>query len=313
MVVHDTSGHDISGRDTSGRDTSGRDALGHVASFQHPASLQQVPHYEDTAPSIATRMNTGGPHLVGYLPALYPDAEHYRALLASCAANGLQFIEIGIPSENAYLDGTIIRDALALAAANSQTRGQDIETLICDSVKAVEEAGLCGIVMLYQETYQSIGPEQFAHLCKKAHIRAVLIANIEPQTRRTLHTLLSGTDTAVVNFIPYGTPEHEIAHIVEDTTAFVYVQSMHGATGGTFTADDTLARQIERVKRIAAERNLPVALGFGISTPDTVRSAASLGPDAVIVGTACVSAAEHGPKHLGAYLRTINLKPQEGL
>jgi tryptophan synthase alpha chain len=239
------------------------------------------------------------PRLVGYLPALYPDEDTYRDLLSTCAENGLRYIEIGIPVATPYLDGKSITDALLHV---HEREGDDVSSLIKRSVRISHEVGLVGIVMLYYETVLEYGLVAFAQLCIEAKVDAVLIPNITNDGLETLSGLLSASSVKTVNFIRYEADDAEIEHIISNTTGFIYLQSMRGTTGGRFTADVQLKRKVEHVKHMVRSKRLPVALGFGISTPENAVEAATTAADAIIIGTGFVEAAMGGVDEVNSYL-----------
>lgn len=238
------------------------------------------------------------PTLVGYLPALYPDAASYRTILNSCAHAGLQYMEIGIPHEDAYLDGTAIRNALS----SVQKEHPHLETLIRSAVQAVRSTGLTGILMFYYETVESLGLETFARFLIEEEADGVLIPNIPPQQRGELARLLEGTSVSTVNFVRYETGREEMKEIITDTSGFLYLQSMNGSTGGAFKVDSELESKVRTLQELSRSAGLPVALGFGISSPSHARAAAETEADAIIVGTGLVGAAEKGVEEVTRFL-----------
>lgn len=238
------------------------------------------------------------PSLVGYLPALYPDESAYVRALDACRQAGLRYLEIGIPSLDPYLDGKAISDALL----SVQKEHPDVKDVVTTAVRAVRSAGLVGIVMLYYETVQQYGLAAFANLLIEVSADGVLIPNIPAQQRHELALLLAGSSVATVNFVRYETEAEDMQNIIADTTGFLYLQSMKGATGGQFVVDTQLEEKVRTLRSLARDAALPVALGFGISTPASARKAAETEADAIIVGTGLVVAAKRGTEELGAYL-----------
>jgi tryptophan synthase alpha chain len=246
---------------------------------------------------------TGGPLLIGYLPALYPDPAAYGNILQISANSGLRFMEIGIPCMDPYLDGDIIQKALKKVAVSTKY----IPQLIADSAAAVHKANLGSIAMIYNETLDEIGIKMFADVCTRANIDAVLIPNISDDNRRLLFRTFEYSDVEIVSFIGYDTSEKDIEQIMKYTTGFVYLQSTKGSTGGQFVASKEAKKRLEGVKHIASSYQLAVALGFGISTYEDVQQAVSIGADVVIIGTALVKAADNDTAAYRSYLE--GLKP----
>jgi xylulokinase len=188
-----------------------------------------------------------------------------------------------------------------------------VEEVVRKAVLAVRSAGLVGILMLYYETVQQYGLVAFANLLIEVGADGVLVPNIPAQQRHELAALLAGSSVATVNFVRYETEEQEMQAIIADTTGFLYLQSMKGATGGQFVVDETLGKKVRTLRSLAHDAALPVALGFGISTPANAHKAAQTEADAIIVGTGLVVAAKRRPKELGEYLAQFGpyLKQQD--
>ena len=238
------------------------------------------------------------PSLIGYLPALYPDPSAYRAILEAAARSGLRYMEIGIPHDDPYLDGQAIKDALSTV----QEAHPEQETLIRSALRAVRQANLTGILMLYYETVETFGLERLARVLTEEKADGVLIPNIPPLQRRELARMLEGTEVGTVNFVRYETDTEEMREIIADTSGFLYLQSMNGSTGGAFKVDTALERKVETLQELSRHAQLPVALGFGISSSSRARAASETNADAIIVGTGLVVAAQKGPEEVTRFL-----------
>jgi xylulokinase len=238
------------------------------------------------------------PSLVGYLPALYPDKDSYVQILDACAQAGLRYLEIGIPVEEPYLDGKAIKEALL----SVQKEYPKVDEVVRMAIQAVRSAGLVGIVMLYYETVEAFGLQAFANLLIEEEADGVLIPNIPPEQRHELASMLDGTSVATINFVRYETEVEEMKEIITDTTGFLYLQSMKGATGGNFKVDEKLEDKIKTLRAQCKDAGLPVALGFGISTPANAKKAAETEAEVIIIGTGLVMAAKAGPQEVRRYL-----------
>ena len=241
---------------------------------------------------------TGSSPLIGYLPALYPDSETYKTLLDQSFRMGLSFIEVGIPTEDPYLDGQIIQDALKKVFQS----GLDSRELLIESGKAVCTAGIHGLAMLYNETLNTYGVDRLMADCLCCGLEAVLVPNVSPGNRAALYKASLATGVEVVNFIGYSQSEEEIEEIIQMTTGFVYFQSTEGSTGGQFSAGAEAEQRLQMVKAKAASRDLPVALGFGINTISDAETAVRIGAEGVIVGTSFLRAAQNGISSFTEYL-----------
>lgn len=249
------------------------------------------------------REKEGYPPLIGYLPALYPNRDDYNKMLELCFKIGLRFVEVGIPTENPYLDGLVIRQVLT--ELRRETHG--LQRFLQESGQIVHDTDLHGMAMLYNETLDLYGVDSILADCRTVGLEAVLVPDVTMENRGKLYKASLVTGIEVVNFIGIHHTEQEIEKIIRLTTGFLYLQSTEGSTGGQFIGDTRSKERLLNVKKKAEYYRLPVALGFGINTPDDAELAADLGADAVIVGTAFLKAAQAGLDIFSEYLEGFHL------
>ncbi|MBI9109532.1 MAG: tryptophan synthase subunit alpha [Spirochaetales bacterium] len=230
------------------------------------------------------------PPLIGYLPALYPDSDKAGETMRLAYETGLRFIETGIPTSDPYLDGDIIRKALKELSRSELT----IQGFLNDSGRDIKASGMHGTAMLYHESLIEYGIDKILHDAGRSGIEAILVPNISKEYRVKLHEASIGSDVEIVNFIGFHDSMSDIAEVAELTTGFLYMQSTDGSTGGQFSANRESEQRLQMVKEIASPLKLPVALGFGINSPEDADAAAQMGADAIIVGTAFLKAVQNG-------------------
>ncbi len=245
------------------------------------------------------RKEEGSPPLIGYLPALYPNPEDFERIATICFQLGLKFMEVGIPIENPYLDGHIISKALK----DLSQRKTELKEYLSGSGLIVHSAGMHGLSMLYNETLDLNSIDLIIEECSKTDLEAILVPNITVENRENLYRASLGTGIEVVNFIGINHSEQEIEEIIRLTTGFLYLQSTGGSTGGQITGNNKLKERLLTIRKRAESYELPVALGFGINTPDDAKLAADLGADAVIVGTSFLKAAQAGTDLFSDFLK----------
>jgi tryptophan synthase alpha chain len=237
--------------------------------------------------------------LVGYLPAGYPDMNGFTRILQSLGRAGLRVMEIGVPDENPYLDGDIIRNAMSEVVRS----GVDPMTAVERSAAAARDAGILPVAMLYRHTLEKIGPGQCIKGCAAAGIVGILVPDLPAPERRRLDSMCRSAGLETVGFLPANCTEpEEISALLEDTTGFVYLQAYAGSTGHAAEFSAGLEERIRLVKNQARSYGLSVALGFGIQTGQDARNARRSGADAVITGTALVRAAMDGPDEAARFI-----------
>jgi tryptophan synthase alpha chain len=220
--------------------------------------------------------------LMPYLMAGYPDLERSREVAREYVAGGADLIELGIPFSDPLADGPVIHaaDVAALAAGANITDALSV-------VRAVDEH-VPVVVMCYANVILARGFERFADLLAAAGASGLIVPDLPLEEAAALRELLDARGLALVPLVAPTTPDERLARIGAAARGFVYTVSLTGTTGERDENDAGLAETLARVR---ARTELPVALGFGISTPAQAAAAAAAGADGVIVGTRLVRAA----------------------
>ncbi len=227
----------------------------------------------------------GRPALVAYLMAGYPDRERSLAAVRAVAAAGADVIELGVPYGDALADGpTIVR------AANEAMNANDGGFGLADTIElAAEFLAAPGVteappvaLMTYYNPMLRLGLAQTSELARRAGVSGFIVPDLPPDAAGEWLSASEGLDTVFLA-APTSTPER-LAKVGEMSTGFVYCVSTTGITGERADLPALLADTVARVKSFTA---LPVAVGFGVSTPAHARAVAGLA-DGVVVGSAIV-------------------------
>lgn len=234
--------------------------------------------------------------IIGYLPSCYPQVELYSEALRRIYRSGIRVLEIGIPGGIGDLEGGTISQALMKVEKN----GIDPETAISTGVGTAAEEGLLPVVMAFRATVvERLGVEPFVRLSAENGARALLVPDLEPGELVYLTETAEHFQLPVVQFVAAaGAFPQSIMN-----TAFFYLQTADMPTGGVFSPDENVRSRIAGMKDRFPD--LPVALGFGIRTPQHVKAAFGIGADLVIIGTAMVDALNRGIEYLGVYADEI--------
>jgi tryptophan synthase alpha chain len=229
--------------------------------------------------------------LVLYLTASDPDLETSRRLLLAAARAGADLIEVGVPWSDPSADGPAIQAAM-LRALNAG--GGLRQTLaLCREVRA-ENPDVPLVLFGYANPVFVRGPRAFAAAAAEAGIDGVLCVDWPPDEAAELTGHLTEHQ---IDFVPLLAPtsnDQRIRRIVPAASGFIYYVSMTGITGLKLADMEGPRLQVERIRAIAGP-GLPIAVGFGISTPDDVRKVAAFA-DGVVVGTAAVRVIETATK-----------------
>ncbi|MDZ4178551.1 MAG: tryptophan synthase subunit alpha, partial [Coriobacteriia bacterium] len=238
-----------------------------------------------SATGLAPAFAKGHPALVVYLMAGYPDAERSLAAMRAAAASGADLIELGVPYSDALADGPVIARA-AGEAMRSNPGGFGLAEAIDLAAAFIADPGVDEpppvALMTYINPMLRLGYTETAARMRVAGIVGVIVPDMPPDVAASWLCSSSGMDTVFLA-APTSTPGR-LAKVGELSSGFVYAVSTTGITG---ERDHLSATIPGLVTRIRAHTTLPVAVGFGISTPEQAAEIAAFA-DGVIVGSACV-------------------------
>lgn len=222
--------------------------------------------------------------LVVYLTAGDPDLPTTEALIPALAAAGVDILEIGVPFSDPTADGPIIQAASLRAIKSGATLAGILEMIA--RVRQVSEIPI--VLFGYYNPIFIFGCEAFALRAKAAGVDGILIVDLPPEEAAELrrHTDRVGID--FISLIAPTTSDERIRRITEKAEGFLYYISVTGVTGTAKPNVEDIQRDVARIRKAS---DLPVAVGFGISTPD---QAAEIVPhaDGVVVGSAVVKMIE---------------------
>jgi tryptophan synthase alpha chain len=222
--------------------------------------------------------------LMPYLMGGYPSIEESVAAGLAAADAGADLLELGIPFSDPLADGPVIHaagtEALSAGATPHGVLGA------CDRLAVRVPV----VLMVYANIVLTAGVEAFALRAASAGASGLIVPDLPHDEAGELRAACDSEGLALVPLVaPTSTPER-IAAIGADARGFVYTVSLTGTTGEREELPPGLAETVERVR---ASTDLPVAVGFGISTPEQARSVAELA-DGVIIGSRVVRAAGEG-------------------
>ncbi|HEX3886049.1 MAG TPA: tryptophan synthase subunit alpha [Phenylobacterium sp.] len=218
---------------------------------------------------------------VAYIMAGDPDAATAAKILAGLPEAGADLIEVGFPFSDPMAEGPPIQRAAQRALAEGMTLAGTL-----DLVRGFRKADTTTpiILMGYMNLLITWGIEAFAVDAAEAGVDGLIVVDCPPEEAGPLADAL---DAAGVSLIRLATPTSDDARlktIVRRTSGFVYYVSVAGVTGVKEADAAVVAPHVERVRKASG---LPVAVGFGIKTPERAGQVARVA-DAVVVGSALV-------------------------
>ncbi len=220
--------------------------------------------------------------LVTFLTAGDPDRETSLALIKGLPAAGADLIEIGMPFTDPMADGPAIQAASLRALAAGMTLAGTLD--LVRGFRAGDDATPV-ILMGYFNPIYRYGVPRFLADAKTAGVDGLIVVDLPPEEDEELciPALEAG-----ISFIRLATPTTDDARlpaVLRHTSGFVYYVSITGVTGTAAASDQTILDAVTRLRR---HTDLPVAVGFGITSPERAAAVAQVA-DAAVVGSAIVN------------------------
>jgi tryptophan synthase len=267
--------------------------MGRRARSQAVLSATVAPASPETkAPSAAlTRLDKsfvycrekGEAAFVAFITAGYPHPNDTVDLLLALEEGGTDVIELGIPFSDPQADGATIQETNKVALSH----GVDINKCL-EMVTQARARGLTKPVVLmgYYNPLLQYGQQKIVEKAAAAGVDGFIVVDLPPEEGAEFIQMCSKGGLAFVPLISPTTTNKRMKYLATAASSFIYCVSVTGVTGSRGAVASDLG---EFVARVRAQTNLPLAIGFGISTVEQVKEVASLG-DGVVVGSAILNA-----------------------
>ncbi|HEY2709641.1 MAG TPA: tryptophan synthase subunit alpha [Caulobacteraceae bacterium] len=220
---------------------------------------------------------------VAYVMAGDPDAETSLKVVQGLPAAGADIIELGFPFSDPMADGPAVQRAALRALTGGMTLGGTLQL----AARFRETDQTTPIVLMgYLNPMLTYGLDPFATYAAEAGVDGVIVVDCPPEEADPILAAFEPTGLALIRLATPTTDDARLPTVVRRTSGFVYYVSVAGVTGVKAADADVVAPAVQRVR---AASGLPVAVGFGIRTPDQAAAVARVA-DAVVVGSALVDA-----------------------
>ncbi|MBC7237562.1 MAG: tryptophan synthase subunit alpha [Chloroflexi bacterium] len=238
--------------------------------------------------------------LITYLTVGYPTPGDTIGLVRALQEGGADLIELGVPFSDPVADGPTIQRASYAALRQGVTPKSCLEI-----VHNLRHDGIYVPILLmgYYNPILSYGPRQYALDCRACGVDGLIVPDLPPEEADELATACREQGLALVFLVAPTSSEKRIALLSAATSGFLYVVRRLGITGADQASTDGLEEQLAAVRRHA---RTPIALGFGLSSPDQIAAAAKMA-DGVIVGSAVVDRANNGAQTLREYVASLRI------
>jgi len=218
---------------------------------------------------------------VAYVMAGDPDAKTSLRIMAGLVEAGADIVELGFPFSDPMAEGPPIQRAAQRALQAGMTVKGTLE-LVRGFRAGDQDTPL--ILMGYLNPLESYGLDRFAADASEAGADGMIVVDCPPEEAGPLHKALKSRGMALIRLAAPTTDEDRLPMVVKDTAGFVYYVSVAGVTG---TKEADAGAVAPAVQRLRAASGLPVAVGFGIRTPERAAEVARVA-DAAVVGSALV-------------------------
>jgi tryptophan synthase alpha chain len=247
---------------------------------------------------FARQRAEGRPAFVAFLTAGDPSLDRTVEAAVALDQAGADVLELGVPFSDPLADGPVIQRSSERALARGVTL-----SAVLDAVRRIRERSELPLLLFsYYNPLLQYGVGRLARDAKAAGVDGALVTDLPPEEAEEWIAAARAADLDTVFLASPTSPPERLRRVAEASRGFVYAISRTGVTGERQALSGDAGPLVERLRGLT---DVPVALGFGLSTPEQVREAAGIA-DGVVVGSALVRFLEEHPEgDLGARVRWL--------
>lgn len=226
--------------------------------------------------------------LMPYFMSGYPSAAQSIKIVVAAAESGADIIELGMPFSDPLADGATVQHAGQVALE----RGMSINGCMEVACQVAAQTSVPLLLMGYYNPVLAYGLDRFCEKARQSGVCGLIIPDLPPEESAPLHEAAQRQGLSLIFLVPPTTPDERIARIAELAAdgpgSFVYCVSLSGVTGSRDELPPHLQDFIARVRSFTQDKHLPLAVGFGLSTPEHIARVTSYA-DGAVVGSALVN------------------------
>lgn len=227
------------------------------------------------------------PSLVAYVTCGDPDISTTEKVVLAAIEAGADVIELGVPFSDPVADGPVIQRASERALKNGTTLEQVLK--LAQNIRKKSEAGL--IIFSYLNPLMRMGIAKFCIAAEFAGVDGALVTDLPMEEAGRYLPEMRKRNLATVFLAAPTSTDARLKQIADASTGFVYAVSRTGVTGAQKQLPGNARKLVNRIRKYTT---LPIAVGFGISTPEQFASVGEFA-DAAVVGSAIVETIERNP------------------
>ena len=216
-----------------------------------------------------------------YIGAGDPDLEATRRLAIAFDRLGVDVLELGVPFSDPLADGLVNQ----LAAQRGLESGTTPPKVLSTVAAIRHESQIPVVLYVYFNLLHRYGLKRFIEDAAVAGVDGLLVLDLPPEESENYEALMKTADLSTIYLVAPTTPDERIRFIVSRGTGFIYYISREGVTGMQSKVSETITQMTAKIR---AHTRLPIAVGFGISSPEQACMVAAAA-DAIVVGSAIVN------------------------
>jgi len=230
---------------------------------------------------FARLAEAGRKALIPYITAGHPSPAATVPVLHALVENGADLLELGVPFSDVMADGPVIQQACKVALEQGMSLDRVFE-MVTEFRRDDSDTPI--VLMGYMNPVERRGLERFAQQAAEAGVDGLLIVDCPADEAAETTRVFDAAGLHQIFLVAPTTTDTRLARMVPLAGGFVYYVSLKGVTGSAALDADALVQPLARLRR---HTELPVAVGFGIATPDQAAAVAAHA-DAVVIGSALV-------------------------
>jgi len=243
--------------------------------------------------------------LMPFIMAGDPNIEITSEILLKLQENGADLIELGIPYSDPLADGPVIQVAASRALKSGTSPRKVIKLL--ESLKG--KLNIPIILFSYLNPLLCFGFEKFCEMASNAGVSGLIVPDLPLEEAYKFSKIVSNHSMDLILLVAPTTPFERMKQISNHTKGFTYLVSVTGVTGERNQMENRVEKLIAKLKEVNTN---PIAVGFGISTPEHVNKVREWGADGVIIGSAFVKRISNSSEkdvvdHVGEFCKNMRI------
>lgn len=234
---------------------------------------------------------------IPYIMAGDPSLDKTKETVLMLEQSGADIVELGVPFSDPLADGPTIQRA----AERALSAGVTLQKVLKFVSNLRQQTKIPVVLMTYYNPIFKYGEERFAKDAATSGVDGVIVPDLPPEEAKTFMNFSRGAGLATIFLLaPTSTPDR-IKKVARASTGFIYYVSITGITGSKITLDASIREALNNIREITAK---PVAVGFGVSTPEEAATVSGFA-DGVIIGSALVRSLNEAPENTESYIKKL--------